>query len=100
MSGSLMLNQWRTIVIHRYASDGEPMYGSNQVNDSITFGGHALLTGIIAPLGSRFHALHHELPTVPYHALGTIHRQLLENESYRRTFSPGVTRTWLQTWQR
>ena len=99
MSGSLMLNQWRTIVIHRYASDGEPMYGSAQVHDSVTFGGHALLSGLIAPLGSRYHALHHELPTVPYHALPAIHRQLLGDEGYRGTFSPGVTRTWLKQWQ-
>ncbi len=100
MSGSLMLNQWRTIVIHRYAGNGEPMLGSAQVHDSVTFGGHALLTGIIAPLGSRYHALHHELPTVPYHALPAIHRQLLEDEHYRSTLSPGVTHTWLKQWRR
>jgi len=99
MSGSLMVNQWRTIVIHRYASTGEPMVGSSQVQDTVTFGGSAWLTGVIAPLGSRYHALHHELPTVPYHALPAIHRQLLDRVDYRSTFSPGVTRTWLQQWQ-
>ena len=95
MSGSLMLNQWRTLVIHRYGSDGEPMGGSAQVHDTVTFSGHALLSGLIAPLGSRFHALHHELPSVPYHALPGIHRQLLNNKAYRETLSPGVIHTWL-----
>ncbi len=99
MSGSLMVNQWRTIVIHRYAGTGEPMVGSSQVQDTVTFGGGALSTGIVAPLGSRYHALHHELPTVPYHALPSIHRQLLEMDDYRRTFSPGVARTWMRMLQ-
>jgi len=98
MSGSLMLNQWRTLVIHRYGSDGNPMGGTAQVHDTVTFAGHALLSGLIAPLGSRFHALHHELPSVPYHALPGIHRQLLDDEDYQQTLSPGVIHTWLQAW--
>jgi fatty acid desaturase len=98
MSGSLMLNQWRTLVIHRYQGDGEPMAGSSQVHDTVTFAGHALLSGLIAPLGSRFHALHHELPSVPYHALPTIHQELLRDDEYQRTLSPGVIHTWLRVW--
>jgi len=99
MSASLMVNQWRTIVIHRYAGTGDPMVGSLQVQDTVTFGGSALLTGVIAPLGSRYHALHHELPTVPYHALPGIHRELLDVAEYRSTFSPGVVRSWWRALQ-
>ena len=47
-----------------------------------------------APVGLRYHALHHYLPTVPYHSLGALHRRLLAelpaNDPYRRTRRPGV----------
>tara|TARA_Y100001968_G_C19447280_1_gene766125 strand:- start:2858 stop:3901 length:1044 start_codon:yes stop_codon:yes gene_type:complete len=99
MSASLMLNQWRTLVIHRYRSDGAPMSGLDQVHDATTFAGHALVGGLISPLGSRFHALHHELPHLPYHALGQVHRQLLDDETYRQTFSRGVLGAWLEAWK-
>ena len=35
-----------------------------------------LLTAAAAPVGLRYHALHHFLPTVPYHSLGALHRRL------------------------
>ena len=36
----------------------------------------ALLPVLWAPIGLRYHALHHLLPGVPYHALAEAHRRL------------------------
>jgi len=35
-----------------------------------------LLPALWAPVGLRYHALHHLLPSVPYHNLGAAHRRL------------------------
>jgi len=46
-------------------------------------------------VGLRFHALHHLFPTLPYHALGAVHRKLtLElpaDAVYRSTSEPGLS---------
>ena len=34
-------------------------------------------TELWAPLGMRYHALHHLFPTMPYHTMGVAHRRLL-----------------------
>jgi fatty acid desaturase len=35
------------------------------------------LPALWAPVGLRYHALHHLIPSVPYHALGEAHRRLV-----------------------
>ena len=35
-----------------------------------------LWAGLWAPVGLRYHALHHLLPSMPYHSLGEAHRRL------------------------
>lgn len=74
----LILNHVRTLVAHRYHNDeGEPVDLLGQYVDSVNLSGGSFLTALMAPVGLRYHALHHLLPTVPYHSLGTIHRELL-----------------------
>jgi hypothetical protein len=36
-----------------------------------------VLIEIWAPLGLRYHGLHHLFPAIPYHALGAVHRRLV-----------------------
>jgi len=74
----LVLNHLRTLVAHRYHNhDGTPMDLLEQYRDSVNLSGGHPLDALMAPVGLRYHALHHLLPTVPYHSLGSIHRKLL-----------------------
>ncbi|QNN68665.1 fatty acid desaturase [Sphingomonas lutea] len=75
-SGAMVLNQVRTLVAHLWENDGAAMSVTAQYLDSVNVPPPATLPAIWAPVGLRFHALHHLLPGVPYHALGEAHRRL------------------------
>jgi len=97
-TGILVVNQIRTLAAHRYGnSDGRSLDATEQLLDSITLNGWPGLTALAAPVGLRYHALHHWLPTVPYHSLGAVHRQLLAelpaDAPYRRTQRDGILST-------
>ena len=85
------------LAAHRYDNDGQQLDLLGQLRDSITLGGWPILTALAAPLGLRYHALHHWLPSVPYHSLGVLHRRLLEElplaSPYRRTQRAGILST-------
>lgn len=93
----LLVNQVRTLAAHRYANDGRPLDVTAQLLDSVTLNGWPIPTVLAAPVGLRYHALHHLLPTVPYHSLGTLHRLLLvalpQDSPYRRTQQHGIVAT-------
>jgi fatty acid desaturase len=78
-SGVMFLNQVRTLVAHRWENDGEPMSVTAQFLDSVNVPPPATLPALWAPVGLRYHALHHLLPGVPYHALGEAHRRLCKD---------------------
>lgn len=93
-AGMLLLNQLRTLAAHRYHNDGSRLDATAQLLDSVTLNGWTFPTVLAAPVGLRFHALHHVLPTVPYHSLGAIHRLLLAelppDSPYRQTQERGI----------
>ncbi|MET4896464.1 fatty acid desaturase [Sphingomonadaceae bacterium jetA1] len=75
-SAIAVLNQVRTLVAHLWENEGEPMTVTAQYLDSVNVPPPALLPGLWAPVGLRYHALHHLLPSLPYHALGEAHRRI------------------------
>ncbi len=75
-AGSVVLNQIRTLVAHLWENDGEVMSVTEQYLDSVNVPPPAMLPALWAPVGLRYHALHHLLPGVPYHGLGEAHRRI------------------------
>jgi fatty acid desaturase len=75
-SAVALLNQVRTLVAHLWENEGEQMSVTAQYLDSVNVPPPGLLPALWAPVGLRYHALHHLLPSLPYHALGEAHRRL------------------------
>ncbi|QGP78860.1 fatty acid desaturase family protein [Sphingobium sp. CAP-1] len=76
-SAMTVINQLRTLVAHLWENEGEPMTVTAQYLDSVNVPPPGYLPALWAPVGLRYHALHHLLPSVPYHALGQAHARLI-----------------------
>ncbi len=91
-AGVSFLNTLRLVVAHRYLGTGRPMTLAEQVLDSNTF--PSLAAELWAPVGLRYHAAHHLLPSLPYHALPQAHRRIIEraprDSLYRSTMRPSL----------
>ncbi|KAB0677182.1 fatty acid desaturase family protein [Aureimonas leprariae] len=72
------LNQVRTLAAHHWENEGEEMSAAEQFLDSVTVPPPATLPVLWAPVGLRYHALHHLLPRLPYHNLAAAHARLCE----------------------
>lgn len=93
-SGVAVINQVRTLVAHLWENEGEPMNVTAQYLDTVNVPPPTLLPALWAPVGLRYHALHHLLPGVPYHALGEAHRRLSAlldvGSPYHKASYPGL----------
>lgn len=72
------VNTLRTLGAHAYESSGESMDREGQLADSIDTPG-AFWTELWAPVGLRYHALHHYFPGIPYHNLPAAWRRLSQS---------------------
>jgi fatty acid desaturase len=90
----IVVNQLRTLAAHRYANHAAtPLSLLGQVRDTNTFAS-GVTAALWAPLGMRYHALHHLMPALPYHAMARAHRRLLQTlppgSAYHDTLRPGL----------
>ena len=76
VAATAVLNQLRTLAAHLWTNDGEPMTVTAQYLDSVNVPPPGPMPLLWAPVGLRYHATHHLLPSLPYHALGEAHRRL------------------------
>jgi fatty acid desaturase len=87
------INTLRTLGAHAYESEGEPLDREGQLIDSIDTPG-AVWTELWAPVGLRYHALHHYFPGIPYHSLPAawlrLTAELPGNAAYHRSRSGGL----------
>ena len=81
-----VFNQLRTLVAHLWENDGEPMTVTAQYLDSVNVPPPGQIAELWAPVGLRYHALHHLMPSMPYHSLPEAHRRLAEHLGADSTF--------------
>lgn len=88
---------------HRYHGTGERMTLPEQLDDSVNVASGSIASVLLCPVGLRWHALRHLFPGLPYHALSTAHRRIMEGlppESfYRATLVPSVAAGFAGVWR-
>jgi len=93
-SVTAVLNQLRTLVAHLWENEGEAMSVTAQFLDSVNVPPPGRIAEIWAPVGLRYHALHHLMPSLPYHAFPEAHRRLVTelgiDSTYREANHPGM----------
>jgi len=102
--GVLLLNSLRTLGAHRYQHRGEEVSFVEQLVDSLNYPNHPVTGALWAPVGLRFHALHHMFPSLPYHNLVKAHARLMaglpSDSPYRRTVCESLPTALLTLWRR
>ncbi len=100
----VMLNEIRTLGAHRWTGTGQPMSFEEQLLDSVNYPHAPWLSELWGPVGTRYHALHHLFPSLPYHNLGRAHRRLVAglpaDSPYRFTIAPSLTSELVALWKR
>lgn len=105
----ILINAVRTLGAHRYyydahAEQDRPMTFTEQLLDSVNYPERPFLTTLWAPVGLQYHGLHHLFPSLPYHAMRSVHARLMEglpaDSPYRQTVSPGLGVALADLWRR
>lgn len=99
-----IVNGVRALGAHRYEGADPEFDRVGQFEDSIDTPG-GWWTELWAPVGHRYHALHHFAPGLPYHNLGIAYRRLEAAETnpklrYEVATSPGLASSLRRLWQR
>ena len=102
--GVLVLNELRTLGAHRWTNAGGQMSFQEQLLDSVNYPERGWITELWGPVGTRYHALHHLFPSLPYHNLGEAHRRLVEglpaDSPYHQTVARSLTAELSALWRR
>ena len=100
----LVLNSVRTLGAHRFTNSGDQMTFVEQMLDSANYPRGGVMPEIWAPIGTRYHALHHLFPSLPYHHLGEAHRRLIRDlpadSAYRLTNETSLYAALRTLWRR
>ncbi len=100
----IMLNNVRTLGAHRWMGDGGQLTFEQQLLDSVNYPHRPWFTELWGPVGTRYHALHHLFPSLPYHNLGIAHRRLTtglpENSMYHETVRVSLFGAIGELWHR
>ncbi len=100
----VLLNEIRTLGAHRWNGQGEEMTFEEQLLDTVNYPEHAWITELWGPVGTRYHALHHLFPSLPYHNLGKAHQRLMDglpsDSPYRQTNATSLTKEIIALWKR
>ena len=109
---SLVVPGLRRLVWERFSAlwenEGEAMTVTGQYLDSVNVPPPSPLAVLWAPVGLRYHALHHLMPSMPYHSLGKAHARLCDHlgadstylRSSHRGMAPLVVRIARSTMRR
>lgn len=96
-------NTLRVLGAHEYETDGTPRDRQGQLRDSIDTPGGPW-TELWAPVGLRYHALHHYFPGIPYHNLGVAYRRLVDTlpagSQYQESTRVGIRYSLAELWNR
>lgn len=103
--GILVLNELRTLGAHRWTNKNEQaMSFEDQLLDTLNYPYRPWLTELWGPIGTRYHALHHLFPSLPYHNLAEAHRRLTaglpEESPYHKTTAVSLTGEIIKLWKR
>ena len=102
-AAGLFLNSLRTLAAHRYRSAGDPLTTTQQVLDSLNYPRRSWLIPLWAPVGLRFHAMHHLFPGIPYHNLAAAHDRVMgmlpPGSPYHRTAGYGLIASLAELWR-
>jgi fatty acid desaturase len=91
-----LINTLRALVAHSYSNLGNVFSRQQQIEDTVDTP-DGFFAEIWAPVGLKYHALHHYFPNIPYHHLGEAYRRLqtfLPNDFYYRKTSSS---SWLKS---
>lgn len=86
------VNTLRVLGAHEYDSAGHVLDRHGQLADSIDTPGGPW-TELWAPVGLRYHALHHYFPGIPYHNLGSAYRRLIASAVCRAPYEEQSSRS-------
>lgn len=100
----VLLNSIRTLGSHRWQNEGGEMSFAEQLDDSVNYPHAPWISELWGPIGTRYHALHHLFPSMPYHSMGKAHALLMKelppDSLYRSTEAPSLTSNLAGLWRK